>query len=83
MTIGERVKAVRKNKSLTQAELGEMIKTSRCYISRVESGFEQPTKRWILLLSLILSVDYNWLMYGNVEGKTNAVDNGKASGGTA
>ena len=83
MTIGERVKAVRKNKSLTQAELGEMIKTSRCYISRVESGFEQPTQRWILLVSLILNVNYNWLMYGSIEGKTNAVDKGETSGGAA
>lgn len=83
MTIGERVKAVRKNKSLTQAQLGKMIMTSYSYISRVENGFETPTPRWIKLVSLALNVNFNWLMYGNVEGKTNAVDNGKTSGGAA
>lgn len=83
MLIGERVKSVRKNKSLTQAELGEMIRTSDSYISRVENGIEKPTERWIKLVSLALNVNFNWLMYGNVEGKTNAVDNGKANGGAA
>lgn len=83
MTIGERVKSVRKNKSLTQAELGKMIKTSDSYISRVENGIEKPTPRWIKLVSLALNVNFNWLMYGNIEGNTNAVDNSKASGGAA
>lgn len=83
MLIGERVKSVRTNKSLTQAELGEMIRTSDSYISRVENGIEKPTERWIKLVSLALNVNFNWLMYGNVEGKTNAVDNGKANGGAA
>lgn len=81
--IGERVKSVKKNKSLTQDELGEMIRTSDSYISRVENGIEKPTERWIKLVSLALNVNFNWLMYGNVEGKTNAVDNGKANGGAA
>ena len=83
MTIGERVKAVRKNKSLTQVQLGKMIMTSHSYISRVENGIEKPTERWIKLVSLALNVNFNWLMYGNVEGKNNAVDNGKTSGGAA
>ncbi len=82
MTIGERVKAVRKNKALTQTELGNLIMTSHSYISRVENGFELPTARWIKLVSLALNVNFNWLMYGNTEGNKN-VDNSKASSGTA
>ena len=71
MTIGERVKTVRRNKALTQTELGNLIMTSHSYISRVENGFELPTARWIKLVSLVLDVNFNWLMYGNTEGKEN------------
>lgn len=77
MTIGERVKAVRKNKALTQTQLGELTMTSHGYISRVENGYEKPSARWIKLVSLVLSVNFNWLMYGNTEGKEN-VDISKA-----
>lgn len=82
MTIGERVKAVRKNKALTQTELGDMTMTSHGYISRVENGFEKPSARWIKLVSLVLNINFNWLMYGNTEGNKN-VDNSKASSGAA
>lgn len=76
MTVGERLKSVRTYKGLTQAQLGELIFTNRSYISRVEGGFEEPTKRWILLISSVLDIDFNWLMYGE---SISYVDNSKKS----
>lgn len=64
MTIGERIKAVRKNNGLTQTQLGEMICSSHSFISRVENGFEKPSKRFIKLISIVLNVNYEWLMDG-------------------
>lgn len=65
MTIGERIKYVRKKHGLTQAQLGEMAYISHGHISRVETGYEVPSKRFVKLVSLALNVNYEWLMYGN------------------
>lgn len=64
MTIGERIKVVRKKHGLTQTQLSEMTYISRSHISRVENGFEKPSKRLIKLVSVALNVEYDWLMYG-------------------
>lgn len=65
MTIGERIKYVRKKHGLTQVQLGEMTYISHGHISRVEKGYEIPSKRFVKLVSLALNVNYEWLMNGN------------------
>ena len=65
MTIGERIKYVRKKNGLTQVQLGEKTYISHGHISRVEKGYEVPSKRLVKLISIALNVNYDWLMYGN------------------
>lgn len=64
MTIGERIKYIRKKNGLTQVQLGEMTYISHGHISRVERGYEIPSKRFVKLVSIALNVNYEWLMYG-------------------
>ena len=67
MSIGERIKSVRKAARLTQAEFSSPVCVSRTHISAIESGNDLPSKGLIKLISLEFEVDENWLVSG--EGK--------------
>ncbi len=54
--IGERVKALRKKKGLTQAQLAKMTGVKRPNISRLESGKHVPGIRFIQVLANCLQV---------------------------
>ena len=60
MIIGERVKEARKNKNLSQQQLGDMLGVSKVSICGYENGVRIPTiENFVQLLDILdLSADY-------------------------
>jgi transcriptional regulator with XRE-family HTH domain len=59
MVIGERLKAVRESKQLSQGHIEKKTGLLRCYVSRVENGHTVPTidtlEKWTKALDISLS----------------------------
>jgi transcriptional regulator with XRE-family HTH domain len=54
---GKRVKLLRRNRNLTQAELAEIVSLSVNYISQIETGIASPTFETIVKLASGLQVE--------------------------
>lgn len=63
-TIGERLKTIRKNKNLTQAEFGETIGLTKQAIANVESNHSNPSIEFLCKLIEIYNININWLIAG-------------------
>ncbi len=63
-TIGDRIKAMRKEKGLTQEELAKKAEVSKNYIYLIESGRENPGKKAVRDISGILGVTDQWILTG-------------------
>lgn len=63
-TIGERIRALRKELHLTQVEFGKVIGISGSGVSQIEGGFSQPTEAAIKLICSTYHVEYLWLTEG-------------------
>lgn len=63
-TIGERIRLIRKEKKLTQVELGKLIGISGAGVSYIESGGSNPTDAAIKLICATYHVSYRWLTEG-------------------
>ncbi len=74
MTTGERIKAARLNKGLTQEELGKMIGVQRAAINKYESGAVVNLKRsTIAKLATALGVKGSWLICADEESSDGAL----------
>lgn len=60
--IGQRLKELRKRKNLSQEKLSEIAGISSKYLSRIESGIENPTLDLFIKLSRALEVEM-WEMF--------------------
>ena len=60
--IGDRLKQLRKEKSLSQQELAKRLDTSSGYISELEQGKKQPGTEFLFSLKREFNVDLNWLI---------------------
>lgn len=72
MTINERVRMLRKEKGLTQSELGEKIGLKKSAISKLESDGNSVTDQNIRLIRDTFHVREHWLRTG--EGERDAGD---------
>ena len=63
LVLKNRIKAVRMEKGLSQAELAEMVGGSRNTISSIETGQYSPTAKLALILSLALEKKFEELFY--------------------
>lgn len=63
--IGKRVKEVRIEKGLSQAELAVRCKTSAQYLSQIENGKKQASLQILVTVSEVLGVSLNELLNGN------------------
>ena len=72
MTINERVRMLRKEKGLTQSELGEKIGLKKSAISKLESDGNSVTDQNIRLICDTFHVREHWLRTG--EGERDAGD---------
>lgn len=73
MTIGERIKRIRKENNLTLEKFGEKIKISGQSVSRLENGVNNPADRTIALICREFGVSEDWLRNGHGEMKKSAV----------
>lgn len=64
MSIGERIKEIRKDKSYTQVEFGEVLGATRDIISNIELERVVPSDTMIQLICLKLGVNEEWLRTG-------------------
>ena len=63
LVLKNRIKEVRMEKGLSQAELAEMVGVSRNTISSIETGHYSPTAKLALILSLALEKKFEELVY--------------------
>ena len=64
MTIGERIKSVRKAKDLTLAEFGAKIGITASSMSTIESGKSNPSEQTLLSICREFDVNDYWLRNG-------------------
>jgi len=67
MVIGERLRALRETKSLSQGEIEKRTGLLRCYISRVENGHTVPSIETLEKLARALEVPLYQLFYDSEE----------------
>ena len=63
-SIGFRIKSLRKARNVTQKDFAERICVTQSYLSRVETGKEQPTDMLIKFISLEFDCSLEWLKNG-------------------
>ena len=63
LVLKNRIKEVRMEKGLSQAELAEMVGVSRNTISSIETGQYSTTAKLALILSLALEKKFEELFY--------------------
>ena len=61
MTVGEKIKAVRKYLGLKQDEFAVRIGSSRSNLACVETGKVTPTPMMLICIALTFNVDREWL----------------------
>lgn len=67
MSIGERIRILRKSLSLTQAEFGEKIGFKQAVIGQMENNTRNITERTVLLICEKYNVSKEWLRSGEGE----------------
>lgn len=77
MSFSENLKAVRKQKGISQEELAARLDVSRQTISRWETGDYYPETEKLLLLATILEVSLDALMYGESKQPLRSATTGK------
>ena len=63
-TIGERIKSIRKDTKLTQADFAEIFGLSHSHISNIENNREKPSETLVLFICSKLNINYDWLKNG-------------------
>ena len=63
-TLAERFRYARKLKGYTQQELAEAAYLTRGVITNIEANEKKPQKAYLLLFSMLLNVNFEWLLEG-------------------
>ncbi|MBE6851531.1 MAG: helix-turn-helix transcriptional regulator [Ruminococcus sp.] len=63
LILKNRLKEVRTEKKISQAELAKMVGVSRNTISSIETGQYQPTAKLALILCIALDMKFEELFY--------------------
>lgn len=63
-TVGTRVKVVRNQAKLTQAQFANEIGISQTHVSKIEKDVEHPSQTLIRLISIKYNIDEEWLVHG-------------------
>lgn len=71
MTLGERIKEIRRDNKLTQQDFADKISVSRPFISRMESDKEKPSETLMKLISATFGIELEWIMQGTGYKETN------------
>ena len=65
-TLGERLRALRAEKDITQAQLAGSIFVSESYIALIESGKRNPSTAIVAKLSDFFGISADYLLYGDI-----------------
>ena len=68
MTVGENIRRIRKERHLTQKQLGELVGASEAYIRAYESGRRNPKTKSLESLAKVLSVNVEVLTNSEFDG---------------
>lgn len=66
MTVGERLRALRIQRGLTQQELAAQLKIDRSTLCKYETGYSEPKLDILRKVSKLFGVDYNYLLEDDV-----------------
>lgn len=61
-TIGDKIKYIRQEKGLTQAQFGESIGLTKQAVSNVENNLSNPSLDFISKLIVYYNINSNWLI---------------------
>lgn len=67
VSTGERITIYRKEKRLSQQELADLLGVSRGYVGNIESGRNEPSSSFLMLLASKLNVSADWVLTGDGE----------------
>ena len=62
MTIGERIKEIRKDNHLTQAEFGKLLSVSQDSISLWETGKAYPMIQHVIIIAKTFNVSSDYIL---------------------
>lgn len=62
--IGEKIRALRKARCLSQKDLAVELRTSQGYICDIEKGLKKPGSDFLVSLKRFFDIDLNWLLCG-------------------
>ncbi|MCC2476468.1 helix-turn-helix domain-containing protein [Bacillus paranthracis] len=65
-TFGENLKKFRSNRSLTQAEFGEMVQLSRSQVSNLETNFNEPDLKSLDRIASFFNTSIDALLGRNI-----------------
>lgn len=74
-TLGSRIRAIRKEKKLTQANVSKSVGVSSVSVVQWEQGANEPTGKNLMALAKALDCDPDWLLHGDGKGRTKIVKN--------
>jgi transcriptional regulator with XRE-family HTH domain len=81
MVIGEKLKAIREHKNMSQGDIEKRTGLLRCYISRVENGHTVPAIETLEKMARAMEIPMYALFYeGEEPPKPNVPANGVATG---
>lgn len=69
-----RIKALREQKGITQAELGKNLGISRSAVNSWEAGISVPSTQYIVALSHLFSVSTDYILLGTTINSTISID---------
>lgn len=73
--INERLKAIRKDRGLKQAEMAKMLHLGVSAYSKIETGVNKLSVKHLLIIKREFQVSIDWLLFGESANDTKAFDN--------
>lgn len=65
MTLGERIKYVRKYNKLNQIDFAKKLGISQTHVSKIEKNVEHPSATLLLFISYMFAINIDWLKTGD------------------
>ena len=66
LTMGDRIKEIRKKRGLTQEQLAEKLDISVEYVSQIERGLKMPSMQMFIKLVEVLNVSADYLLRDSI-----------------
>lgn len=64
LTLGGRIKQIRKENRLTQMEFASELRVSRPHVTNIENDKENPSAILVRLISVLFQADEDWIKSG-------------------